>query len=170
MLYDCDTDSYGTPVRLSDLSDHQLFQSTRIDRDMFNDLVALLGDQLSRPTTRGHAVPVDTQLLCALQFYATGSFQWTIARNCGISQSSASRAIDDVTNSLVAIAPKTIAFPRDQRSLTAVKQEFQKLAGFPNVVGAIDGTHIAIRSPPTNEDAFVNRKGVHTINVQVQQC
>jgi len=34
------------------------------------------------------------------------------------------------------------------------------------VLAAIDGTHIAIKAPSQYEEAFVNRKGVHTINVQ----
>ncbi len=39
---------------------------------------------------------------------------------------------------------------------------------FPNVIGAIDCTHTRIKAPPgPNEGAFVNRKGVHSINVQV---
>ena len=41
------------------------------------------------------------------------------------------------------------------------------MAGFPNVVGATDCTHVPIKSPSVNEEAYVNRKGVHTINIQV---
>ena len=45
------------------------------------------------------------------------------------------------------------------------------IAGFPNVVGAVDGTHIRIQAPTQNEDDYVNRKGYHSINVQVcVQC
>jgi DDE superfamily endonuclease len=42
----------------------------------------------------------------------------------------------------------------------------QTTTGLPNVLGCIDGTHIAIKSPSQNEDAYVNRKGFHSINVQ----
>ncbi len=42
-----------------------------------------------------------------------------------------------------------------------------RIAGFPGVVGAIDGTHVRIISPTVNEEAYVNRKGFHSINVQV---
>lgn len=37
----------------------------------------------------------------------------------------------------------------------------------PGVIGCIDGTHIKITAPSNQEWAYVNRKGVHSINVQV---
>lgn len=39
--------------------------------------------------------------------------------------------------------------------------------GFPKVLGCIDGTQIRIRKPVENEVDFVNRKGYHSLNVQV---
>ncbi|KAL1250636.1 hypothetical protein QQF64_018432, partial [Cirrhinus molitorella] len=38
---------------------------------------------------------------------------------------------------------------------------------FPNVVRCIDGTHIPIIAPNENEADFVNRKSIHSINVQI---
>jgi DDE superfamily endonuclease len=37
----------------------------------------------------------------------------------------------------------------------------------PGVIGYIDGTHVKIQRPTEHEDVFVNRKGFHSINVQV---
>ena len=52
--------------------------------------------------------------------------------------------------------------------MIAAAVQFAAIAGFPRVIGAIDGTHIAIKSPPANREAvYVNRKGFHSINVQV---
>ena len=41
------------------------------------------------------------------------------------------------------------------------------IAGMPGVVGVIDGTHIQIIAPSIDEDVFVNRKKVHSINTQI---
>ena len=42
---------------------------------------------------------------------------------------------------------------------------FYELAGFPKVIGAIDGTLIPIRTPFKNEHLYVCHKGFHPINV-----
>jgi len=83
-----------------------------------------------------------------------------------MSQPSVSIAVEAVTNSLNKLAPRYIRFPTDQPTVVANKLSFHAAAGFPNVLGAIDGMHIAIKAPSNHEEAFVNRKGVHTINVQ----
>lgn len=43
---------------------------------------------------------------------------------------------------------------------------------FPGVIGSIDGTHIAIKAPATEDPirpglAYYNRKGFYSINVQI---
>lgn len=41
-------------------------------------------------------------------------------------------------------------------------------AGYPNVIGIIDGTHIGLSAVPKEvENGYVNHKGFHSINVQV---
>jgi len=153
-------------VTLSNLSDDEVFQLTRFPRHTVEELVQLLGDDLERQTRRSHAIPPETQVVAALQFYSSGSFQWVLGHSMNLSQSSVSRVIDGVTDSLCKLAGKTITFPVSQNKLAANKQAFHSIAGFPNVIGAIDCTHVPIKSPSINEDAFVNRKGIHTINVQ----
>ncbi|KAL3973725.1 hypothetical protein ACER0C_022351 [Sarotherodon galilaeus] len=41
------------------------------------------------------------------------------------------------------------------------------IAGFPGVVGVIDGTHVRIIAPSEDEAVFVNRRNFHSINVQI---
>ena len=50
---------------------------------------------------------------------------------------------------------------------TATK--FAGIAGFPRVIGAIDGTHVPIKAPTGDrEPVYCNRKGYHSINAQVE--
>ena len=43
--------------------------------------------------------------------------------------------------------------------------DFYKIAGFPNVIGAIDGSLIPIRAPYRDEHLYVCHKGFHALNV-----
>lgn len=49
---------------------------------------------------------------------------------------------------------------------------FTEIAGFPGIIGAVDGTHIAIVAPSNQNEqykeyTYVNRKGFHSLNVQL---
>ncbi|XP_045122686.1 uncharacterized protein LOC123511130 [Portunus trituberculatus] len=45
------------------------------------------------------------------------------------------------------------------------KEEFLQIAGFPEVIGGIDGTHVMIVAPREYKVEFVNRKRYYSINV-----
>ena len=44
--------------------------------------------------------------------------------------------------------------------------EFSDRAGFPQIVGCVDGCHIPIKAPQSNPEDYVNRKGFHSIILQ----
>lgn len=48
-----------------------------------------------------------------------------------------------------------------------IMRKFEEASGFPQTVGAIDGTHIRIESPKENAVDYINRKGYHSIQLQV---
>nr|XP_027220381.1 putative nuclease HARBI1 [Penaeus vannamei] len=56
--------------------------------------------------------------------------------------------------------------PRRREEIQKIKQDFFAVCGFPNVLGAIDCTHIPIKAP-RQEHLYLNRKRVHSLNVQV---
>ena len=47
-----------------------------------------------------------------------------------------------------------------------VMEGFERRRGMKQVLGAIDGSHIAIKAPRENQDAYINRKGFHSIVLQ----
>ena len=71
-----------------------------------------------------------------------------------------------VLDAIISLAPNYIQFPYRDLQQAEIKRGFHAIAGFPNIIGAIDCTHIAIKAPSTNELNYVNRKGFHPVNVQ----
>ncbi|MCO5596048.1 hypothetical protein L7F22_050105 [Adiantum nelumboides] len=59
-----------------------------------------------------------------------------------------------------------IRWPSSTRMLQ-MAEEFQEIRGIPNVIGAIDGSHIPIIAPMENAVDYFNRKGFHSILLQL---
>ncbi|XP_058877978.1 putative nuclease HARBI1 [Acipenser ruthenus] len=82
----------------------------------------------------------------------------------GLHKSTASRIVFRVSKELATRLP---VFPVESTVLNRMKSDFFSIAGFPNVVGAVDGTHVKIQAPSADEHLYVNRKGYHSIHVQM---
>ena len=81
----------------------------------------------------------------------------------GIHKSTASRIVKNVSHVIATLRPKFICFPTIESEIKKVKQDFYNIAKFPMVIGA----HVKIRSPGgDNAEAYRNRKGFFSINVQ----
>ena len=126
----------------------------------------LLEDGLRSPTLRSNAIPPSTKILLTMQYLASGTFQLILGDAFGISQASACRCVWETIELLNTFAARFIRFPTSEEDRNSTMQGFYEYAGFPGVVGIIDCTHIKIEAPSENEDAYVNRRGSHSINVQ----
>ena len=146
-----------------------LMKRYRLNREGIKLVVELVRDAITSPTNRNNPISPEIKCLATLRYLATGKMQLCNADDLGISQPSVSRAINQTINALSRphIIQQFIRFPLDIQHLHRIKANFMAIAGNPGVVGAIDGTHIKIIAPSKDEDMFVNRKKVHSINTQV---
>lgn len=129
---------------------------------IFNKIKCTL---ISRIQRRDCISPI-LQLLIALRYYATGSFQAVVGDTANISKATVCRIIDRVSGAIAALRPQYVEMPSAQER-PAVAAGFYNLAGFPRVIGAVDCTHIKINSPGGNRaELYRNRKGYFSINVQ----
>ncbi len=127
-------------------NDDWLISRFRLPRPLLLYLCNILEAKLRRETRRYHSIPAHLQVLSVLGFLATGTFQREIADRSGISQSSMSRIIPDVLDGLIRLLPQYIKFPYNLVHQLEVKQRFFAFANLPNVIGAIDCTHMG-KSP-----------------------
>lgn len=71
-----------------------------------------------------------------------------------------------VTKAIVQLSPRFITWPEGNRA-AEVFTGFATISTFPRVIDAIDGTHINIKAPQVNPECYINRKGQHSIQLQV---
>lgn len=122
--------------------------------------------ELCRPTLRSHSLSAINQVEIALRYFATGDNMKTVGDTLGFHKSSVSRSVRDVSQALTDFSSKFIKWPSTTREKMAIKKGFYAIAGFPAVIGAVDGTHVRIIAPSEHESVYVNRKGFHSINTQ----
>ncbi|KAK0155673.1 putative nuclease HARBI1 [Merluccius polli] len=90
------------------------------------------------------------------------------ADDLGISQPSVSHKPNH-ERALVSARPCPTVYSVSFGQSTTTQEDQSQLHGsrYAGVVGAVDGTHIQIIAPSKDEDVFVNRKKVHSINTQI---
>lgn len=158
---------YRDPLDPLHIDDNELLRNYRFPQNKIISLCEELEPHIGRRTRQSHAIPTHTQVLLTLRFLASGSFQNVIGGATGLTQASVSRVIGQVANVLYNMARTEIKMPTNLYELNRTVQAFHQISGFPRVIGAIDGTHIPIKAPSDNEHIYVNRKGYHSLTLQV---
>ena len=130
-------------------------------------MVDEFGSLLERQTERSNPLKPVKQILMALRFYASGGFHYLFGDIISISQPSMSRNVSEVTDILYEKACSEIRMPQSQIQLANAAREFAGIVGFPRLIGTIDGAHIDIKAPSRDEHLYINRKGFHSLNLQM---
>jgi nuclease HARBI1 len=108
------------------------------------------------------------QLLLALRFYATGSFQLVVGDVFALDKSTVCRTLHRVTRAIAGLREKYVKFPATDNDRQKTMHQFYSKSKLPGVIGAIDCTHIPIQSPGSDDaEIYRNRKGYFSINVQL---
>ncbi|XP_024879833.1 putative nuclease HARBI1 [Temnothorax curvispinosus] len=117
---------------------------------------------------RETAIPLELKVLATLHFLSSGSYQRKAGQDffsC-MSQSSMSGTINLIVNAINIIMPQWIKFPVQPDHIRVIQEQYWINTNFPGVIGAVDGTHVAIWPPDKNrEHLYINRKLYHSLNV-----
>ncbi|XP_036144342.1 putative nuclease HARBI1, partial [Monomorium pharaonis] len=89
-----------------------------------------------------------------------------VADRFNVGKGTAWRSVRRVVNALYAKVGTFIKWPSRQEAIQII-EIIEHRYGFPDVIGAVDGTHIKITAPKCNSELYVNRKGFHSIQLQV---
>ncbi|XP_036332293.1 putative nuclease HARBI1 [Rhagoletis pomonella] len=110
----------------------------------------------------------ETHMLSFLWFSANKTTFREVANLFGVTLSNIHFTFNKVLSFLVeAVASESIRFPKEDVEKEAIAKEFQKIAGFPNVLGCIDGSYISIRKPKNKiRSTYTNRHDCASITLQ----
>ena len=97
---------------------------------------------------------------------ATGNSFRTCGLQFGIGTSTAKQVCHEFDRALCRRINLFIKFPNTPAEIKAVMDEFEEQFHFPQIVGAIDGSHIEIKSPIENHEDYFDRKHYYSVNLQ----
>lgn len=133
------------------------------------DLLELLESNMGTCVGAASILPI-IKLAAALRFFAEGTYQKGVGNDLfvGMAQPTFSKVLSEVLMILENhLCPVAIRFPIDDVQKDAIKRGFYGKTGFPGIIGCVDGTHVRIISPATDQHLYYNRKGFHSINVML---
>ncbi|KAJ1171755.1 hypothetical protein NDU88_003613 [Pleurodeles waltl] len=157
---------YPPLVDLSTMEERHILVTYRLDRATIQELCAQLEPDLMSAIHHPTGIPTLVQDLSVFHFLASGTFQTIVAMASGMQQPMFSNVLSRVLSALLKHMCSYIVFPQ-VGDLPTVKGEVYALGHIPNIIGAIDGTHVAFVPPRRNEQVYRNGKSYHSMNVQM---
>ncbi|XP_029452640.1 putative nuclease HARBI1 [Rhinatrema bivittatum] len=156
-----------TRATLFGMCERDVVRTYRLSSRAILSLYEDLREDLDPLAFQNNAVTGLNKLLCALNFFGTGGFQNPVSVIAGMTQASVSHHLSQVLKAMMKPMRKYIIYPMNPAELQQIRSGFMDIAGMPNVLGAIDCTHIAFTPRLDEESVFRNRKHFHSMNVQV---
>ena len=132
----------------------------RVSEATFEYLCEQLRSSVTKSDTiMRKAIPTEKRIGLTLWCLATGADYRTIGHLFGVSKSTVCLVTKQVCGSIVeCLLPKYVKMPSGTVLIEDI-EGFMNNHGFPQCVGAVDGTHIPIISPQDCPADYYNRKG-----------
>lgn len=134
----------------------------RMDRTSFDMLCDELAPHLVQ--SRGPRVDVRLCTAVALHICAHNTSHNIIQKLFGIGKIISHKYFTITISALVKIRKAHVYWPTTNKEFKAKAKRFRAHRGFPNVVGAIDGSHVKINEQDSLD--WLNRKGYYSMLVQ----
>ena len=142
-------------------------ENLRMSHSTFTIVCNELRPHIARQSTHlRETISVEQRVAVIIWKLASNIEYRTLAGMFGIGRSTACEIVNDTAKQIVThLLPKYVKIPNGDR-LREIVEGFELILGFPQAVGAIDGTHIPIIRPQYSSADYYNRKGFYSIIMQ----
>ena len=151
----------------SEIPDHFFKSQLRMKRATFDTLLNQLYPFLLRQdTVLRDCIPPEKVLALGIYRLAHKNSYVQIGATFGVGKSTVVEAVQDVTEALFEVRKKYIKFPVSEAETRACIETFSELCNLPNVVGAIECTHVQIKAPSESAVDYFSRYQQYDFIVQ----
>ncbi|XP_062609347.1 uncharacterized protein LOC134271110 [Saccostrea cucullata] len=139
----------------------------RISKEMFEEILVNIGAYLTSNHGGGiEGIPPSKQLLVFMCYMSNKVTMREIGHYFDIGQSTVHGVLKRVNSAFNENLSKIIQWP-DFIEQQRIAQDFQLQSGLPDIIGALDGTHIRLSSCIGGDNDYINRKHFPSIQLQV---
>ena len=132
-------------------------QHFRVSRPTFDRICQLVAPDSNRQDTRlRRAVSLEKRVAVALWRLGTGNAFRVTAVTFGAGKATAVEICHEFCEAINSKKEDFMKFPEDDDETQDCIRKFAGKVDFPQVVGAIDGTHVEIKAPLTNPADFIS--------------
>lgn len=137
----------------------EFHQAFRMSRSTFERICEELGAVVAKEDTMlRQAIPVRQRVAVCIWRLATGEPLRVVSKRFGLGISTCHKLVLEVCAAINnVLLPKYVQWPSHER-MQAVTEEFERISGISNVVGAMYTTHIPIIAPKINVHAYFNKR------------
>ncbi|KAJ1519237.1 hypothetical protein ONE63_011606 [Megalurothrips usitatus] len=139
----------------------------RMKKDTFWALVEVIRPHYPKKWKRGDAPLVDCPkaVLMTLSYLGHQTSMDDIGDRFGVAVSTVHKEVHRIAKIICSLKSTFIIWPK-ANECTIIEQQFRERAGFPGVIGAIDGCHVEIVAPADDQVSYTDRKMNHSIILQ----
>ena len=142
-------------------------QQLRESKNTFELIRHILGPRLARQNSKFRdCLPPQKVLALGLYRLAHGNSYSSIGPVFNVGKSTVIEAVQDVANGLYELRNEYITFPDTLAEVNSSIATFSDLTDLPNVVGAIDGSHVRIKAPIDSAPDYFSRYQQHDVIIQ----
>lgn len=135
--------------------------------DTFEHLLSVVGPHYDDKIGRGDNPTITSRkaLLLTVFYLAHQDTINEISDRFNVAESTALYESEYIISILTILRSEYIIWPREN-DCAIIAAEYEARAGFPGVIGSIDGTHIAIVPPADQQMSYANRKMFYSVVLQ----
>ncbi|CAH2088918.1 unnamed protein product [Euphydryas editha] len=136
----------------------------RMSLHKFNELVQIMQPYIKREDTLFRkAIGVEEKLMVTMRYLATGDSFKTIAESFRLGYTTVQEIIHTTCPALWEVLSKMVMPIPDEEKWKKIEKEFNEKWNYPNCIGALDGKHVEILSPPKSGSLYFNYKKFFSI-------